>query len=133
MKRFGLPAGERIKSRTDFESLYTSGRVIISEDKKVKAVYLFQKNNIRSGNIKIAAAVSSKAGNAVWRNRVKRLIRVSYRLNKENLLNLCIVKNIVLKIIFSPYRLNGKKNRLIMIDDISPGIKDVLVKLERSL
>ncbi len=132
MKRFGLPAGERIKSRTDFEKLYGSGRVIISNDKKIKAVYRLDKQS-ETGNIKIAAVASSKAGNAVWRNHVKRLIRVSYRLNKENLFNLCLLKNLVLKIIFSPYRFNEKNNRLVMIDDILPGVKDVLVKIERSL
>ena len=132
MKRFGLPAGERIKSRTDFENIYGSGRVIISNDKKMKAVYLIDKQS-ETGNIKIAAVASSKAGNAVWRNHVKRLIRVSYRLNKENLFNLCLLKNLVLKIIFSPYRLNEKTSRLVMIDDLLPGVKDVLVKIERSL
>ncbi len=132
MKRFGLPAGERVKSRTDFENLYGSGRVLISDDKKIKAVYLLDKH-VPNGNIKIAAVVSGKAGNAVWRNRVKRLIRVSYRLNKENLYNLCLLKKLDLKIIFSPYRFNEKNNRLIAVDDIMPGIKDVLVKIESSL
>ncbi len=132
MKRFGLPSGERIKNRTDFENLYGSGSVIISEDKKIKAIYLLEKN-AGCGNIKIAAVVSSKAGNAVWRNRLKRLIRVSYRLNKENLFNLCLLKNFVLKIIFSPYRFNEKNNRFVMIDDIMPGMRDILVRIERSL
>ncbi len=132
MKRFGLPAGERIKSRTDFENLYGSGKVIISNDKKIKAIYILDKQ-APTGNIQIAAVVSGKAGNAAWRNHIKRLIRVSYRLNKENLYNLCLLKNLVLKIIFSPYRFNEKNNRLIAIDDIMPGIKDVLVKIERSL
>jgi ribonuclease P protein component len=132
LKRFGLPAGERIKSRTDFENLYGSGNVIISNDKKIKAIYILDEQ-AQKGNIQIAAVVSGKAGNAAWRNRIKRLIRVSYRLNKENLYNLCLLKNLVLKIIFSPYRFNEKNNRLIAIDDIMPGIKDVLVKIERSL
>ncbi len=132
MKRFELPAGERIKSRADFEQVYESGRVIISEDKKIKAIYFLDKQ-AESGNVKIAAVVSSKAGNAVWRNNVKRLIRVSYRLNKENLFKLCLLKNFVLKIIFSPYRFNEKNNRLILIDDIMPGIIDVLVKIERNI
>ena len=132
MKRFGLPAGERIKSRTDFANLYGSGKIIISDDKKIKAIYILD-DQAQNGNIQIAAVVPGKAGNAAWRNRIKRLIRVSYRLNKENLYNLCLLKNLVLKIIFSPYRFNEKNNRLIVIDDIMPGIKDVLVKLERSL
>ncbi len=132
MKRFGLPAGERIKSRIEFEQLYASGRVIFSDDKKIKAIYLIEKNTDTS-NIKIAAAVSGKAGSAVWRNRIKRLIRTSYRLNKENLLNLCLLKNLVLKIIFSPYRFNEKNNRMVTLEDIMPGVRDLLYKIGRSL
>ena len=132
MKRFGLSSGERLKSRIDFENLYTSGKVIFSHDKKIKAVYLAEKNS-GFGKIKISAVVSGRAGKAFWRNRLKRLIRTSYRLNKENLLNLCLQKNIVLKIIFSPYRFNEKKNRLVILEDIMPGIKDVMYKIESGL
>ncbi len=132
MKRFGLPAGERLKSRIEFEQLYASGRIIFSDDKKIKAIYLIEENS-GSSNVKIAAVVSSKAGNAVWRNRIKRLIRTSYRLNKENLFNLCLLKNLVLKIIFSPYRFNEKNNRMVTLDEIMPGVRDLLFKIGRSL
>ena len=132
MKRFGLPAGERLKSRIEFEQLYTSGRVIFSDDKKIKAIYLIEINSGQS-NVKMAAVVSSKAGNAVWRNRIKRLIRTSYRLNKENIFNLCLLKNLVLKIIFSPYRFNEKNNRMASLDDIMPGVRELLFKIGRSL
>ena len=132
MKRFGLSSVERLKSRIDFEKLYTSGKVILSMNKKIKAVYLIEKVT-GSGNIKIATVVSGKAGNAVWRNRLKRLLRTSYRQNKKNLYALCLLKKIVLKIIFSPYHFNEKNNKLVMLDDIIPGVKDVLFKIERSL
>jgi ribonuclease P protein component len=132
LKRFGLPAGERLKSRIEFEQLYTSGRVIFSDDKKIKAIYLIEINSGQS-NVKMAAVVSSKAGNAVWRNRIKRLIRTSYRLNKENIFNLCLLKNLVLKIIFSPYRFNEKNNRMAALDDIMPGVRELLFKIGRSL
>ncbi len=132
MERFGLSSGERLKSRVDIEKLYTSGKIILSNDKKIRAVYLIERER-DSGNIKIAAVVSSKAGNAVWRNRLKRLLRTSYRQKKENLYNLCLLKKIVLKIIFSPYHFNEKNNKLVMLNDIIPGVKDVLFKIERSL
>ncbi len=132
MERFGLSSGDRLKSRIDFEKLYTSGKVILSNDKKIRAVYLIEKGR-DSGNIKIAPVVSSKAGNAVWRNRLKRLLRTSYRQKKENLYNLCLEKKIVLKIIFSPYHFNEKNKKLVMLYDIIPGVQDVLFKIERSL
>ena len=132
MKRFGLSAGERIKSKKDFDQIYNSGKVIFSDNRKIKAIYLIEKTH-SAGNIKIAVAVSGKAGKAVWRNRLKRLLRTSYRLNKENLLNLCLLKKIVLKIIFSPYQMNEKNNRSIKLNEIMPGVKNVLFQIERSL
>jgi len=132
LKRFGLSSGERLKSRVDFEELYGSGNVIFSGDKKIKAVYLIEKSSGK-GSVKIAAVVSGKAGKAFWRNRLKRLLKTSYRLNKENLLSLCLLKNIELKIIFSPYRFNEKNNRLVMLKDIMPGMPDVLYKIESGL
>ena len=132
MKRFGLPAGERLKSRTDFENLYTSGKIIFSADKKLKAIYSID-NHSGNGVVKIGVAVSSKAGQAVWRNRIKRLIRTSYRLNKEKLVDICKLKNFILKIIFSPVHFNEKKNKQIVLNDIMPGVKDLLLQIERSL
>lgn len=132
MDSFGLSTREKLKSRIEFEKLYTSGKVVLSKDKKIKAVYLFEKDT-GSGEIKIAAVVSGKAGKAVWRNRLKRLLRTSYRLNKVKLYNLCTLKKIVLKIIFSPYRFNEKNNKQVMLDDIMPGVKDVLYNIERNL
>jgi len=132
LKRFGLSAGERIKSKVDFDKLYSTGKVILSGDRKIKAVYLVEENSI-SGNIKIAVAISSKTGKAVWRNRLKRLLRTSYRLNKEKLLNLCISKKIVLKIIFSPYQFNEQNNRDVTLNEVMTGTEDILMQLERSL
>ncbi len=132
MKSFGLSAAERIKSRIDFENLYDFGKVVFSGDKKIKAVFLIEENQT-AGKVQIAAAVSSKAGKAVWRNRIKRLIRNSYRLNKEKLIKICLLKKIVLKIIFSPNRLNEKNNPVVVLDEIMPGIKDILFQIERSL
>lgn len=131
-ERFGLSAGERLKSRIDFDNLYKSGKIIISNDRRIKAVYVIE-IGAASGKIKVAAAVSGKAGNAVWRNRLKRLLRTSYRLNKQNLHKLCFLKKVILKIIISPYHLNEKNNKHIMLNDIMPGVMNVLFKIERCL
>ncbi len=93
MKPHGLAANERIKSKKDFENIFKSGNIIYSSDDKLKAIYTYNENSKECG-IKIATAVFKKSGNAVWRNRVKRLIRSSYRLNKQILSETCLNKNV---------------------------------------
>jgi ribonuclease P protein component len=131
-KRFSLSAKERIKSKKDFEQLFSSGQTIYSNDKKIKAIYLAEKNSHTDG-VKIAAVVSKKAGKAVWRNRVKRLIKEVYRLNKENLTLICSEKKIQLKIIFAANRMNELNQRKIILDDLMPGILEVMVRIKNKL
>ena len=132
MKRFGLPAGERLKNKKDFEKIFSYGRKIYSSDKKVRAAFITEPAEILPG-VKIAVAVSKKSGNAVWRNRIKRLIRESYRLNKEDLLLLSEKNGLLIKIVFSSNLTEKKKIRQICLDDIMPGINDVLSKIKRTL
>ncbi|MCU7503474.1 MAG: ribonuclease P protein component [Ignavibacteria bacterium] len=132
MAKFGLSKDERIKNKRDFRQVYSVGKIIYSDDQKLKVSYFPEKNSEQAG-IKIAAAVSKKAGNAVWRNRVKRLLRESFRLKKEILLANCIAKSICLKIIFSPNNLNQKKQKKLKLDDIMPAVIDLMNKLNSRL
>ena len=132
MKRYGLSAEERIKSKKDFEKIYLTGTTVFSADKKIKATYIIEKD-VNKPVVKIAAAVHHKSGTAVWRNRVKRLIKEAYRLNKSLLCEMCFTKNVLLKIVFSPYFLNEKKNKKIMLDEVMPGILEIMLKLKSSL
>ena len=133
MKQFGLPSIERIKRKKDFELIYSSGKTVISQKKTLKAVYLFFGNENSVIPAKIACAVSRKSGNAVWRNRVKRLLRESYRLNKEILAGFCLHNNLNVLVVFSPYILNQKMNRVVSLKDIMPEVLDVMNKIKASV
>lgn len=132
MKRSGLSANERIKSKKEFQKIYTSGKIIFSNNKTIKAHYLVEENNNYPG-VKMAAAVFTKAGNAVWRNRFKRLIKESFRLNKEILTALSIKKNCLIKIVFASYSLNQKKNKNLKLKNVMPEVVDIMIKIKGTI
>lgn len=132
MKRFGLSAEERIKSRKDFETIFSKGKTIFSSDKRIKAIYFLEKNDDTSG-VKISATVSKKAGKAVWRNRVKRLIKEAYRLKKEEIEKTVYEKDFLLKIVFSLYTFTEKKNKKIYLSEVMPGMTEILIKLKKTM
>ena len=132
MKRFGLSATERVKKRKDFKQIFNTGSTIYSAGKLFKAVYVIERNSINPG-VQIAAAVSKRSGIAFWRNRVKRLLKESFRNNKEILLETCSNKNILLKIIFSPNLLNDKNKKTIKLNDVLPNVVEIMIKLKSVL
>jgi len=132
LKQYSLSQKERIKSKKSFNELFTSGNVLISKDQKIKAVYIVDKKAEELG-VKIAAAVSKKNGKAVWRNRVKRLIRTSYRLNKEKLINFCREKRILLRIVFSTYSMTEQTMKKIKLKDIMPGVVELMTQIENRI
>ncbi len=125
MKKFGLSKKERIKLKRHFNLVYTKGKVIYSPAKKIKATYYHEDNRENAG-VKVAFAVYKKAGKAVWRNRVKRLLREAYRLNKSALVKTAIDKGKFLLIVFSPYGIEQKRNKKIYLKDIMPEVIDLM-------
>jgi ribonuclease P protein component len=127
LKSFSLTRNERVKKKRDFEKIYNAANVLFSSDRLIKVHFIYAYNN--AAEIKIAAAVSKKAGKAVWRNRVKRLIKESYRLNKKALLEKVLKKNIQLLLVFSPNRLSEANNKKIYLYDVSPGVVELMNKI----
>jgi ribonuclease P protein component len=135
LKKFGLSATERIRSKKEFDLLYSSGKTIVSASQKFKAVCYFEKSPDpdRKPEVKVAFAVHRKAGKAVWRNRVKRLLRVSYRLNKELLVSASVAKNKFLLVAFSPYSVNSKNYKSINLKDVMPDIVELISSIRQRL
>ncbi len=72
----GFPKHERLLNRSDFVRISGQGEKIHS------ANFIILWDRSSGGGVRIGITVSGKVGNAVVRNRVKRLVREFYRLNK---------------------------------------------------
>lgn len=132
MKQFGLSAFERIKNKKEFELVYTRGEVLFSSSNRLKAVFFIDRNPDTIG-IKTAFAVSKKSGNAVWRNRIKRLFRESYRLNKNEIKSDCENKKLKLFLIFSPNTVNRTNSKKIYLKDVVDDVIELLIKIRSKL
>ena len=119
---------DRLINDRDFELVYKTGHVVISEDKKIKAKYLFESKEINN-TVKIGLSVVSKKGNSVWRNRIKRVLRESVRIDREILRSIIEFKNEGLLIIFSPYSLNQTNSKKIFLKEIKPAVLDILKRI----
>jgi len=120
---------EWLKNDKDFELVYKQGRTIISDDKKLKARYLFI-DRIENIKVKAGLSVISKKGNSVWRNRVRRILRESLRKEIEKLLAITKQKNADLLIIFSPYSIDQNNSRKIYFRDINIPVLEILNRLK---
>ena len=132
MKNFGLSKNERVKLKKDFLKIYNKGQVLYSSDNKLKANY-FIESSVNEVGVKAAFVVSKKTGNAVWRNRVKRLLRVAYRLNKSGLIEQCNNNNKKLLVAFSPNNLNQKKNKTLKLNFIYTDFLSLLEQLKEKI
>ncbi|MEK6598716.1 MAG: ribonuclease P protein component [Deltaproteobacteria bacterium] len=77
MGLYSFTKAERILKNKDFISVRKQGKRLAS-----KGLVLFLKTN-NLGIRRLGLAVSSKVGGAVKRNRIKRLLRELFRLNKD--------------------------------------------------
>jgi len=132
LKQFGLSSKERIKSKNEFDLVYSAGEILFSSSQKFKAVFFIQRESEPSG-IKTAFAVSRKSGIAVWRNRIKRLLRESYRLNKKEICSEVAIKKMRVFIVFSPNTINQKNSRKILLKEVMPEVNDLMNKIRARL
>ena len=82
-----LPKSERLKRGSQFRHAYEHGRKFIG-----KLVVLYVVDGLPEGTSAagqppraVGVVTSRKVGNAVTRNRARRLLREAYRLNKQKL------------------------------------------------
>jgi len=80
-RRLTLPKTRILRGRTNFKSLFTNSKTLTSA-----SVFLrYRIESSDSPELKIAFIAPKKIGTAVQRNRTKRLLRETYRLNQAEL------------------------------------------------
>jgi len=77
--RFRFGKHERLLSTKEYKRIYLEGKKVVN-----KSAVLYYAHN-RLSYCRLGITVSRKMGNAVRRNRVKRLLREAFRLNKHRL------------------------------------------------
>ena len=89
-KKFTYGKNQKLKSRKLIDALFIKKQAVNAYP--VRVFFAF----VDESDFALKAAVSVSSRNfkkAVHRNRIKRLLRESYRLNKNNLLHLILQKN----------------------------------------
>jgi len=134
LKKYSFSKEERLRQNKDFQKVYLNGKLLNSSQNKLKVNYYFE-SSVNESGIKAAFVVSKKFGNAVWRNRLKRILRATYRISKLEFVEYCVVNNFLLYLIFSPKTINQKENKSLsqnfIIDDFVDLLQKVKTKLEK--
>lgn len=83
-KRFGFPKAERLKSRKQIDGLFEKGKSVAVFP--IRVTYQFFPAEAENSGLQVGVTASKRYfKKAVDRNRLKRLLREAYRLQKEEL------------------------------------------------
>lgn len=99
MKQFTLGKNERLKSRKQIEQLFKEGKTFAVSPLRI--YYAVNPSSLLFSPLQFGAAVGTKHfKHAVDRNRVKRLIREAYRLQKNDLHEQLKLKKVTVNVFF---------------------------------
>ena len=79
MRKFCLPKTERLRKRAQFLTLSKQGKKVYTD------CFIAIVHDSTAQNNRLGITVSKKVGNAVRRNRIKRIIREYFRHHKESI------------------------------------------------
>lgn len=124
----GLPKSQRIYKKKAVQTLFEEGKGFSLYPFRV-VVHLYDAENQEDAMPRILVSVSKKRfHHAVKRNRVKRLIRESWRKNKSELMKLCLMNNKTLDI-----ALVYTATVILKYEEVEDKIKMVVERLQERL
>ena len=129
MKQFGLSKKERIKSKKEIQLVFTEGSTLLSNSRLLKAIFCIYSS--QPEDVKVAFAVSKRAGTAVWRNRVKRLLRELYRNNKYLIWD--SLKNKSVLLVFSLNGISQKSHPKVSLNNLEGDVLNILTKIRNEV
>lgn len=95
MKINGFPTHEKLKRKSEIDHLFKKGKWLTVDN--IRVIHVKSNENFSVPNHRIGVSVGKKFfKKAVDRNRIKRLLRESYRLNKTVYLEAFKEKSIVM-------------------------------------
>lgn len=125
-QRFTFKKNERLCSRTTIQDLFTKGKSFVKYPFRITYLPLISDD---PENAKILISVSKKRFKRAYkRNRVKRLIREAYRLNKHELVSLLKEMNskYAIAFVYLP-------TEILSYEAVEKGMKKALSKLKKEL
>ena len=129
MKYFTFSKKERLCGKKNIERLLKEGDAFIAYPFRV--VYLFEKQEktINEADVKVLISVSKKKHRrANVRNRIKRLMRESYRLNKHNFITFAKENSFNISIAFQYI-----SDEILKYNLIENKMREILIKLEDNI
>jgi ribonuclease P protein component len=110
MQNENFPKSSRVTARKEYQSIYQTGNKVVGHS----LVLYFKPNQLE--RIRLGISVSKKIGNAVVRNRQKRLFREIFRQNRHRYRPgydlVCIARKPILKLTFE--QLTEQLNRALI-------------------
>lgn len=81
-RRYTFVKEERLRRKKDFRTVFDNGKSLAN---RYLAMFFLVKGNTDSGVSQVGFITSRKCGKANIRNRIRRLLKEAYRLNKHKL------------------------------------------------
>jgi len=122
---------ETLKKENELSLVFKNGRTIKSTG-YVKATYLFVDSG-ESKTVKSAIATPSRSGNSVWRNRFKRLIRESIKLESNIINEIIDSKNSGMLIVYSPHMISQKRRKKLFLNEIHHDVINILKNISSTI